>query len=150
MKAAEQRNDDIVRTRVLGTTDFLANGIKYHKSCHGHYISQLNINAAISKIRMKALESIAKSPFDVAFTKIVELINNVVLSKKRTLFSPDIRRNYIEYLKEKNVENAESYNAKKLKEKLLRHFGKSVQFVEGSGKCDILCSASLIKDKSLI
>lgn len=141
LAAATERLDDVVQLRMLAYTDLFAYDAKYHRTCYAHYISERNIASARNKAVGHKEES---SSHEQAFDILTADLAKTVLSKNMAVSNlSTIRSSYIKALSALNVPDAEKYRSWKLKEKLKRHFGDKLVFIERRGLSDIVCSRSM-------
>ena len=86
LSAAEERQDQDMRARMLFHTELFADDAKYHRKCYTHYISDRNIKAAVRKAA-KATQEITDEMSHSASNETLQLLCdemcNTVFSKKK-------------------------------------------------------------------
>ncbi|KAL7379980.1 hypothetical protein ABVT39_009485 [Epinephelus coioides] len=118
--------------------DLFAYDAKYHRSCLGHYISEGNISAA----RNKYLSEKKLNEHERAFTELTEELTKTVFSKDMTVTTLNaVTESYSGKLS--TAEGPAMCKSWKLKEKLRRHYGDKLIFIERPGKSDLICSSAI-------
>jgi len=142
IEAAEKRQDEVIRLRMLCHPDLFAFDGKYHRSCYSHYISDRNVQASVNTMQEQPL-----STHDKAFHKLAHEIEQTVLSKKTPRVSTlaSERHNFISIKIEMGIpqQEAQQYSTWKLKQRLKGYFQGKLSFIERSGYSDLLCSSSI-------
>ena len=86
-KVAIERQDEVVRLRMLAYRDLFAYDAKYHRACLGHYISKRNTQAQ----QRKSNETECDLPeYEKAFSFIVNDIENTIFSKNKAANIPPV------------------------------------------------------------
>ena len=140
LSAAEKRQDEVVKMRMLAHSDLFAFDAKYHRSCYSHYISDRNISAARQRIQNEKQQS----SYDESFLHVVELIEQTVLSEEMTVTNlSSLCDQFVKSSERMMVDSADSYTSWKVKERLIKHFGDRIVFIKQPGRSDIVCSSKL-------
>ena len=120
LSAAERRLDSKIHLRMLAHPDLFAYDAKYHCSCYGHYISELNIAAARRKVEKER----SQMPYDKAFTVLVKQLGQTIFSKKKTVTTLSrVRSQFVKLLAEQDVCDPDKYSSWKMKERLQNFYG---------------------------
>ena len=117
IEAAEKRQDEVIRLRMLCHPDLFAFDGKYHRSCYSHYISDRNVQASANTMQEQPL-----STHDKAFHRLAHEIEQTVLSKQTPRVSTLARErhNFISIKIEMGIpqQEAQQYSTWKLKQRL--------------------------------
>lgn len=133
MSAAMERADSIVNLRMISHPDLFAFDAKYHRSCYAAYLSERNISAA----RRKSDECKKDDP---AFIEIVADLESKVLSKQKAVTTlSQLKLDYGNRCHSQGTER--EIFSWKLKERLKKHFGDRLVFIEQRGQSDLVCSS---------
>ncbi|XP_029768566.1 uncharacterized protein LOC112109007 [Terrapene carolina triunguis] len=136
-EAALQRGDaDMLRR--ASVEDLIAKEAVYHATCISSYLSKTNL---------KAKQSTIQSPYDIAFYRLIEEIDNDLMDNKKALLLSKLLQRY-KALLPSEIETA-SYSSSKLQARLVKHYGSAISFhaQHGQGKSTIiLCSAITLAD----
>lgn len=140
LSAAEKRQDNKVRMRMLAFPDLFAYDAKYHRLCYSHYISERNIAAACRKQG----EETTATLHDEAFDELKLHLEQTVFSKSKSVTTlAELKAKFVEYLVSLGAPNAEQYTAWKLKERLTKHYDDQIVCARFDGCTDIICSSSV-------
>ena len=137
LHTAEERQDEVVHSRMLNHPDLFAFDAKYHRNCYSIYITKHSVEAAKRKISACPID---ESSYDKAFKCITEYINSFIISKKTDVSNLSSLRN--EYIRALGTEDS-SYSSWILKKRLVHHFGEKLVFIERRGKSDLVCSSKM-------
>lgn len=134
--AAKKRNDKQVLLDVEGK-DLIAFRAKYHaRACYTSYTSDTNLKG-LTKKKLKL------DPFTVAFEVIKTTIKSKVLKQKKVISLKGLKDEYVRELEKASI-NAKTQKLHKLKERIIKHYGKKVAFVQPSStKPEYIYSAEL-------
>ena len=120
-EAAEKRQDEVIRLRMLCHPDLFVFDGKYHRSCYSNYISDMNVEASGNKMQEQPL-----STHDKAFHKLAHEIEQTVLSKQtqRVYTLARERINFISIKIDMGIpqQEAQQYSTWKLKQRLKGYF----------------------------
>lgn len=127
--AAKMRQDECVLREVKAGPDFIASEVVYHASCYRKYTRRIYTQAEDD------LDSAVgyKAEHDRAFSRVVEVVQNVVLDTTehvRVVSIDDLRSQLITDLAGSGITS--SYRSSRLKQRLTQHFGDMIQFVRNS------------------
>lgn len=147
LDAATERQDNIVYTRMLAFTDLFAYDAKYNRQCYSHYISERNIKAARKRIQD---DSSGMTVYDKAFNSIVQKIQMEVISQENAVTTlAAILYQYKQQISVEGDVKSVDCRSSKLKEKLKKHFGDRLVFVERRGLSDIVCTGKITVEDAL-
>lgn len=142
MKAAIERNDTVVHSRMILYKDLFAYDAKYHRSCYGHYISERNV-----RYQVPGEDIIIESTLhDQAFQILSDEMKKTIFSELKTVATlSELNRRFIEILHSTGIpaESADSYKARKLKQRLSKQFGDEISFISRKGQTDLVCCSTV-------
>ena len=138
---AKELNDDLMLSKIQGHgndhKDMITANFCYHKSCMDSFMNRKRLSSHIP----------LHINYEESFEQLVEEINYKLFHKESVLFLSQLRDRYRQLLAGKGLDNASTYPSGKLKNHLLKYYGKSIQIISQYSKSSLVCSSKITVGK---
>ena len=120
LEAAKAKQDERILLELRGI-DLIAAKIKYHKTCYGGYTRSKNTTP------IKQDDCEVNAIYEATFQHVVNYVTERIIDGLDVMRMTNLRDMYIDLLAENGIESP-NYRTEKLKRRLIKHFGNSLEF----------------------
>ena len=122
LETAKEKNDEELLLEIQGQ-DLIAKEAQYHTSCRKEYTRKLERNV----LKSETVGAEEQRAHTLALEQLCKFIDQKIMTELNVEMISTLRERYLSFLQETDFYNPE-YRTRRLREKLLRHYGERLAF----------------------